>query len=88
MIQMWVCVRVQAQNLSSVANSTGELGAPDTENASEQQSNDTQCEGKQVITFLDGYATPLEYRSGLMYMSILGKPHRSRLGSIPSCTPQ
>ena len=30
--------------------------------------------GKQVITFLDGYATPLEYRSGLMYMSILGKP--------------
>ena len=30
--------------------------------------------GKQVITFLDGYATPLECRSGLMYMSILGKP--------------
>ena len=29
---------------------------------------------KQVITFLDGYATPLECRSGLMYMSILGKP--------------
>ena len=30
--------------------------------------------GKQVITFLDGYATPLQFRSGLMYMSILGKP--------------
>ena len=30
--------------------------------------------GKQVITFLDGYATPLECRFGLMYMSILGKP--------------
>ena len=30
--------------------------------------------GKQVITFLDGYATPLQCRSGLMYMSILGKP--------------
>ena len=29
--------------------------------------------GTQVITFLDGYATPLECRSGLMYMSILGK---------------
>ena len=29
---------------------------------------------KQVITFLDGYATPQECRSGLMYMSILGKP--------------
>ena len=30
--------------------------------------------GKQIITFLDGYATPLQCRSGLMYMSILGKP--------------
>ena len=30
--------------------------------------------GKQVIPFLDGYATPLQCRSGLMYMSILGKP--------------
>ena len=30
--------------------------------------------GKQVITFLDGYATPLQGRSGLMYMSILDKP--------------
>ena len=29
--------------------------------------------GKQVITFIDRYATPLECRSGLMYMSILGK---------------
>ena len=28
--------------------------------------------GKQVITFLDGYATPLECRSGLLCMSILG----------------
>ena len=30
--------------------------------------------GKQVIAFLDGYATPLECRSHIMYMSILGKP--------------
>ena len=30
--------------------------------------------GKQVITFLDGYATPLECRFSLIYMSILGKP--------------
>ena len=36
-------VWVQARKLSSMANSTGELGAPDTENASKQQSNDTQC---------------------------------------------
>ena len=36
-IQMRVCVRVRARNLGSVANSTGELGAPDTENTSKQQ---------------------------------------------------
>ena len=30
--------------------------------------------GKQVITFLDGYATPLQCRTGLMYMNLLGKP--------------
>ena len=30
--------------------------------------------GKQVITFLDGYSTPLQCRTGLMYMSLLGKP--------------
>ena len=30
--------------------------------------------GKQVITFLDRYATPLECRSGLMNMSFIGKP--------------
>ena len=30
--------------------------------------------GKQVITFLGGFATPLECMSGLMYMNILGKP--------------
>ena len=30
--------------------------------------------GKQVITFLDGYATALECRSGLMYMCIFDKP--------------
>ena len=28
--------------------------------------------GKQVITFLDGYATPLHCRTGLMYMNLLG----------------
>ena len=36
-IQMWVRVQVQARNLGSMANSMGELGAPDTENASKQQ---------------------------------------------------
>ena len=30
--------------------------------------------GKQVIPFLDGHATPLECRSGLLSMSLLGKP--------------
>ena len=30
--------------------------------------------GKQVITFLDGYSTALQCRTGLMYMSLLGKP--------------
>ena len=29
---------------------------------------------KQVINFLDGYSTPLQCRTGLMYMSLLGKP--------------
>ena len=36
-IQMRVWVRVRARNHGSVANPTGELGAPDTENASKQQ---------------------------------------------------
>ena len=39
--------------------------------------------GKQVITFLDGYATPLQCRSGLMYMSILGKPMDQDLDQYP-----
>ena len=39
---MWVWVWVRAQKISSVVNSMGKLGAPDTENASKQQSNDTQ----------------------------------------------
>ena len=39
--------------------------------------------GKQVITFLDGYATPLQCRSGLMYMSILGKPTDQDLDQYP-----
>ena len=40
-------------------------------------------EGKQVITFLDGYATPLECRSGLMYMSTIGKPTDQDLDQYP-----
>ena len=28
--------------------------------------------GKQVITFFDGYSTPLQCRTGLMYMNLLG----------------
>ena len=39
--------------------------------------------GKQVITFLDGYATPLECRSGLMVLSILGKPTDQDLDQYP-----
>ena len=43
--------------------------------------------GKQVITFLDTYATPLECQSDLMYMSILGKLTDKDFGSISSCAP-
>ena len=39
--------------------------------------------GEQVITFLDGYATPLECRSGLMYMSILAKAIDQDLDQYP-----
>ena len=39
--------------------------------------------GKQVITFLDGYATPLECRPSLMYMSILHKPTDQDLDQYP-----
>ena len=39
--------------------------------------------GKQVIIFLDGYATPFECRSGLIYMSILGKPKDQDLDQYP-----
>ena len=39
--------------------------------------------GKQVITFLAGYTTPLECRSGLMYMSIIGKPTDKDLDQYP-----
>ena len=39
--------------------------------------------GKQVIAFLHGYATPLECRSGLMYMSILGRPTNQGLDQYP-----
>ena len=39
--------------------------------------------GQQVITFLDGYATPLECISGLMYMSIIGKPTDQDLDLYP-----
>ena len=39
--------------------------------------------GKQVITFLDGYATPLQSRTGLMYMSPLGKPTDADLETFP-----
>ena len=39
--------------------------------------------GKQVITFLDGYSTPLQCRTGLMYMSLLGKPTDTDLNTYP-----
>ena len=42
---------------------------------------------EQVITFLDGYATPLQCRSGLMYMSILGRPTDQDLDQYPHVLP-
>ena len=39
--------------------------------------------GKQIITFLDGYATPLQCRTGLMYMNLLGKPTDADLNTYP-----
>ena len=41
--------------------------------------------GKQVITFLDGYSTPPQCRTGLMYMNLLGKPTDADLNTIPMC---
>ena len=38
---------------------------------------------KQVITFLDGYATALQCRRGLMYMNLLGKPTDADLATFP-----
>ena len=38
---------------------------------------------KQVITFLDGYATPLQCRTGLMYMNLLGEPTDADLDTFP-----
>ena len=46
--------------------------------------NHVMLGGIQVITILDGYATPLQCRSGLiMYMSILGKPTNQDLNQYP-----
>ena len=39
--------------------------------------------GKQVINFLDGYSTPLQCRTGLMYMSLLGQPTDADLDTYP-----
>ena len=39
--------------------------------------------GEQVITLLDGYATPLQGRTGLMYMNLLGKPTDTDLDTFP-----
>ena len=39
--------------------------------------------GKQVITFLDGYSTPLQSMTGLIYMSLLGKPRDADLNTYP-----
>ena len=39
--------------------------------------------GKQVINFLDGYSTPLQCRTGLMYMSLLGQPTDDDLNTYP-----
>ena len=50
-------------------------------NTCDDKSHHLGC--KQVITFLDGYAAPLECRSGVMYMSILGKPTDQDLDQYP-----
>ena len=39
--------------------------------------------GKQVMNFLDGYSTPLQCRTGLMYMSLLGQPTDADLNTYP-----
>ena len=39
--------------------------------------------GEQGITFIDGYATPLQCRTGLMYMNLLGKPTDVDLDKFP-----
>ena len=39
--------------------------------------------GKQGITCLDGYSTPLQCRTGLMYMNLLGKPTDADLNTYP-----
>ena len=39
--------------------------------------------GEQVISFLEGYATPLQCRTGLMYMNLLGKPTDADLDTFP-----
>ena len=44
--------------------------------------------GKQIITFLDGYATPLQCRTGLMYMNLLGKPTDADLDTFHMCYSQ
>ena len=41
-IQVQVWVQVRTQKRSNTANLMGKLGAPDTENISKQQSNNTQ----------------------------------------------
>ena len=39
--------------------------------------------GKQLINFLDCYSTPLQCRTGLMYMSLLGQPTDADLNTYP-----
>ena len=39
--------------------------------------------GEQVITLIDGYSTPLQCGSGLMYMSLLGKPTDAGINTFP-----
>ena len=39
--------------------------------------------GKQLITFQDGYGTPLQCRTGLIYMNLLGKPADADLDTFP-----
>ena len=50
---------------------------------SEEVATDTIFSDDSTNDFLDGYATPLQCRTGLMYMNLLGKPTDANLNTFP-----